>query len=76
MGDFVNENKTAKSSSDLRTFLDGHGVTEDKSVITHCYVGYRAGQEYFMLRLVNATVSSYDGSWAEWAADPSTPKSS
>ncbi len=74
MGDFANPDKSLKTIPEIRAVLDSKGVTESKTVITHCYVGYRSGQEYFILRLMNAHVSNYDGSWTEWNADPSTPK--
>ncbi|MCE5211450.1 MAG: hypothetical protein LLG40_07850 [Deltaproteobacteria bacterium] len=71
IGDFQNSDKTVKSYSDIRTLLDGKGVTEGKTVITNCYVGYRSAQEYFMFRLMGYNVSNYDGSWSEWNADAS-----
>lgn len=73
VGDFLNADKTVKSYTDLKTFLDGNGITSGKTVITHCYVGYRSGQEYFVLRLMGFNVSNYDGSWTEWIADPAGP---
>jgi len=70
IGDFQNTDKTVKSYSDIRALLDGKGVTEGKTVITNCYVGYRSAQEYFIFRLMGYNVSNYDGSWSEWYADP------
>lgn len=69
VGDFLNGDKTVKSFADIKTLLDANGVTAGKTVITHCYVGLRSAQEYFMLRLMGFPVSNYDGSWTEWAAD-------
>lgn len=74
IGDFLNADNTVKAYSDLKTFLDGRGITTGKTVITNCYVGYRSSQEYFILRLMGFNVSNYDGSWTEWNADPATPK--
>lgn len=68
IGDFVNADKTVKAFADIKTLLDSKGVTSGKTVITHCYVGWRSAQEYFMLRLMGFNVSNYDGSWTEWAA--------
>ncbi len=70
---FLNADGTVKSYTDLKTFLDGMGVTTGKTVITYCYVGYRSGQEYFILRLMGFNVSNYDGSYTEWSADPAMP---
>jgi len=69
IGDFLNADKTVKSYADIKALLDAQGVTAGKTVITHCYVGWRSAQEYFMLRLMGFNVSNYDGSWTEWAAD-------
>lgn len=69
IGDFLNTDKTVKSYADIKALLDANGVTSGKTVITHCYVGWRSAQEYFVLRLMGFPVSNYDGSWTEWAAD-------
>ena len=73
IGDFVNSDKTVKSYADIKALLDAQGVTVGKTVITHCYVGWRSAQEYFMLRLMGFNVSNYDGSWTEWYADTTLP---
>ncbi|MBF0169772.1 MAG: sulfurtransferase [Nitrospinae bacterium] len=71
--EFLNTDKTVKSYADLTTLLDAKGVTGGKTVITHCYVGWRSGQEYFILRLMGFQARNYEGSWVEWSADPSLP---
>ena len=73
VGDFLNADKTVRSYADLKTLLDAKGITTGKTVITHCYVGLRSAQEYFVLRLMGFNASNYDGSWTEWAADTTLP---
>jgi thiosulfate/3-mercaptopyruvate sulfurtransferase len=73
IGDFVNADKSVKSFAEIKTLLDSKGVTSGKTVITHCYVGWRSAQEYFMLKLMGFPVSNFDGSWTEWAADTTLP---
>lgn len=74
IGDFLNTDNTVKSYTDLKTLLDGYGITADNTIIAHCYVGYRSSQEYLMFRVMGFNVSNYDGSWNEWNADATTPK--
>ncbi len=77
IGEFLNADNTVKSYDDLTTTLESRGITPGKTVITYCYVGYRSGQEYFILRLMGYDVSNYDGSYTEWNADPTPlPKNS
>lgn len=55
--------------SSLANVLSANGITAGKTIIAHCYVGYRSGFEYFIFRLLGFNVSNYDGSWTEWYAD-------
>lgn len=71
--EFLNSDFSVKSYSDIRTFLDGKGVTADKTVICHCYFGYRSGYHYFIFRLMGFDVRHYAGSWVNWTADLSGP---
>jgi 3-mercaptopyruvate sulfurtransferase SseA len=71
--DLLSGDNTVKSFSDLKTLLDGDGVTTGKKVITNCYVGYRSSQEYLVMRMMGFNVSNYDGSWWEWITDPLNP---
>jgi 3-mercaptopyruvate sulfurtransferase SseA len=73
VGDFLKTDGTLKSHEELKTFLESRGITRGMTVITHCYVGYRSAQHYFVFRLMGFDVSNYDGSWAEWVADPTMP---
>jgi 3-mercaptopyruvate sulfurtransferase SseA len=72
--DFLNPDFTLKSALEIDDLLESKEITRDRIVYTHCYVGYRSSQEYFIFRLMGYTVAHYDGSWADWNADPETPK--
>lgn len=71
--EFLNTDKTVKSYADITMLLDAKGVASGKTVITHCYVGWRSGQEYFILRLMGFEARNYEGSWVEWSADAFLP---
>jgi thiosulfate/3-mercaptopyruvate sulfurtransferase len=72
--DVLNPDLTMKTSLELEALFASKGVSREKTVYTHCYVGYRSSQGYFYFRLMGYDVSHYDGSWTDWNADPSTPK--
>lgn len=71
---FYKNDKTVLSADDLKVLFESRGVTTDKIVTTNCTVGIRSGFVYFALRLMGyPTVSNYDASIVEWAADTTYP---
>lgn len=66
---------TYKSPDELREIFAEAGVDLDRPVVTTCGSGMTASVLAFALHLAGKDdVALYDGSWAEWGADPATPK--
>ena len=69
---FFNSDKTVMEYSELKTMFESRGITRKKEVTAYCTVGIRSGFVYFLYRLMGyRKASNYDGSIAEWSADPS-----
>lgn len=67
---------TWKRSDDLMEAFASAGVDLDRPIITTCGSGITAATLSFGATLLGAKcVAMYDGSWSEWGADPSLPKS-
>lgn len=66
---------TFKSPAELRAAFSAAGVDLDRPIITSCGSGVTASVLLFALHLIGKDDAAlYDGSWAEWSADPDTPK--
>ena len=70
-----NADGTFKSAAELRAVFTSAGVDLSRPVVTSCGSGVTACVVAFGLHLIGKEdVALYDGSWAEWGADPATPR--
>jgi len=66
--------KVLKSRDEIVALLHSRGITPDKEIIAHCQTGIRSSYATLvLLGLGYNTVKNYDGSWFEWANDPTLP---
>ena len=66
--------KTYLPEAELRERFAQAGALEAERVITYCGAGIAASSDAFALVLLGVPdVAVYDGSLAEWTADPALP---
>ena len=70
----VNGVKVLKSEAEIVQLLQEHGITSDKEIIAHCQTGIRSSYATLvLLGLGYGKARNYDGSWIEWANNPTLP---
>ena len=70
----VNGVKVLRSADELKALLQAKGLTSDKEIVAHCQTGIRSSYATLvLLGLGYERVKNYDGSWIEWANNPTLP---
>jgi thiosulfate/3-mercaptopyruvate sulfurtransferase len=73
--ELLNPDGTYKPPAELRAALESAGIDLAAPVTTTCGSGVTASVLLFAMHLIGKDDTAlYDGSWAEWSADPATPK--
>ena len=73
-GSLLNSDGTLKNDAELKSLVQKCRLRDGAPVITSCGSGMTAAILAFALkRLWVSSVRLYDGSWADWGSDPTTP---
>jgi len=67
-------NLRLRPEAELRSLLEGLGVTPDKEVIVYCQTHHRSSHTYVVLKSLDyPRVRGYPGAWSEWGNRTDTP---
>ena len=70
----VNGVKVLKNSDEIISLLNSRGLTPDREIVAHCQTGIRSSYATLVLMgLGYQRIKNYDGSWIEWANNPTLP---
>ena len=69
----VTADDTFLSPAELKSMYEPLIQRGAQRIIVYCRTGMEASMPYFVLRSLGYDVALYDGSYAEWARDPSAP---
>ncbi len=71
---FLNPDATVKSSDQVTSIFEEHGIRQDQAIIVYCLGGIRASWVYCMLKYGGYPQGKvYPGSWWEWSRDFAAP---
>lgn len=70
----INGVKVLKGREEIIALLQSRGLTNDKEIVAHCQTGIRSSYATLvLLGLGYERAKNYDGSWTEWANNPTLP---
>jgi len=66
--------KVLKNRDEIISLLNERGLTPDREIVAHCQTGIRSSYATLVLMgLGYERTKNYDGSWIEWANNPTLP---
>lgn len=73
--DFMDQshNLRLKAIAALRSLLENHGITPDRTVVAYCHTHHRSAHTWFVLKYLGYRARGYEGSWSDWGNREDTP---